>query len=85
MSQRVNPAHCITVAPGLTRHLAGGRIGIAESVLREVDVKRGRGDATALTYPQSLNQRPVRGSVPLYSPNPTLTNTMACFVNITGF
>jgi len=62
MSQRVNPAHCITVAPGLTRHLAGGRIGIAESVLREVDVKRGRGDATALTYPQSLNQRPVRGS-----------------------
>ena len=24
-------------------------------------------------------------SAPLYSPNPTLTNTMACFVNITGF
>ena len=40
MSQGVKPAHCITVAPGLTRPLACGRIGIAESVLGEVEVSR---------------------------------------------
>jgi hypothetical protein len=28
---------------------------------------------------------PDEGAAPLYSPNPILTNTMACLVNITGF
>jgi len=46
---------------------------------------RNLGVTRVLEYPIQPHPNEFLRSAPLYSPNPTLTNTMACFVNIMGF